>query len=121
MLVTASNAAGAYAAGRAFGRTALAPSIDRGRTWQGVLGGAVASVIATAVVQSAWLPHISAAELAALAAGSAIAGPASAMTRAALARARVARHGPSPGHLLDLLGALVWTSLVVAAVRALVL
>ena len=118
-LVTASNAAGAYAAGRTFGRTPLVPSITR-RTWEGALGGAIASVISTAVVQTSWLPHISTAELAALAAGSAVLGPASAVAWSAIPGTRVAGRRPT-GHVLETIGALLWTSLLVAAVRAFII
>jgi phosphatidate cytidylyltransferase len=37
---------GAYFAGRRWGRTRLAPVISPGKTWEGVLGGIVASAIA---------------------------------------------------------------------------
>lgn len=41
--------AGAYFAGRALGRHKLAPAISPGKTWEGVLGGAVAALL------GAWL------------------------------------------------------------------
>jgi phosphatidate cytidylyltransferase len=40
---------GAYAAGRAFGRRKLAPTISPGKSWEGVAGG-MASVLALAVL-----------------------------------------------------------------------
>ncbi len=44
---------GAYAAGRAFGRKKLAPSISPGKSWEGVYGGLV-GVMLLAVVWTLW-------------------------------------------------------------------
>ncbi len=44
---------GAYFAGRAFGRHKLAPSISPGKTWEGVVGGAVA-VLAAGII-TVWI------------------------------------------------------------------
>jgi len=44
---------GAFFAGRRFGRTRLAPHVSPGKTWEGVIGGAVASAL-VAVLGSAW-------------------------------------------------------------------
>jgi phosphatidate cytidylyltransferase len=45
---------GAYAAGRAFGRRKLAPTISPGKSWEGVAGG-MASVLALALVWVLWI------------------------------------------------------------------
>ena len=52
---------GAYAAGRAFGKNKLAPSISPGKSWEGVAGGAVA--VALLAVFWLWLDGAYAAQL----------------------------------------------------------
>jgi phosphatidate cytidylyltransferase len=47
---------GAYAAGRAFGRKKLAPSISPGKSWEGVYGGLV-GVMLLAVVWTLWVDN----------------------------------------------------------------
>jgi phosphatidate cytidylyltransferase len=44
---------GAFFVGRRFGRTRLAPNVSPGKTWEGVLGGAIASAL-IAVLGSLW-------------------------------------------------------------------
>lgn len=44
---------GAYFAGRAFGRVKLAPTISPGKTWEGVIGGLLAVLLATLVAGTA--------------------------------------------------------------------
>ncbi len=44
---------GAFFVGRRFGRTRLAPSVSPGKTWEGVVGGAVASAI-IAMLGAGW-------------------------------------------------------------------
>jgi phosphatidate cytidylyltransferase len=44
---------GAFFVGRRFGRTRLAPDVSPGKTWEGVVGGAVASAL-VAVLGSGW-------------------------------------------------------------------
>jgi phosphatidate cytidylyltransferase len=65
----------AYFAGRAFGKRKLAPSISPGKTWEGVAGALVASIIyaiiwaqfdpglAALVQGAAWLPYLAGAVL----------------------------------------------------------
>jgi phosphatidate cytidylyltransferase len=48
---------GAYAAGRAFGKNKLAPSISPGKSWEGVYGG-LAGVALLAVVWTLWADRV---------------------------------------------------------------
>lgn len=49
LLVVMAADVGAYFAGHAFGRTKLAPDVSPGKTWEGVLGGFLVSVIIAAI------------------------------------------------------------------------
>jgi phosphatidate cytidylyltransferase len=48
---------GAYFAGRAFGRRKLAPNVSPGKTWAGVYGGMLTSVIISLVIAYFYLPE----------------------------------------------------------------
>jgi len=54
LTVVAGADVGAYFAGRAFGRLALAPRVSPKKTWEGLLGGLVCGVM-VAVLGAAWL------------------------------------------------------------------
>lgn len=47
----------AYLAGRAFGRRKLAPAISPGKTWEGVAGAILASLL-YAIILAAWCPEL---------------------------------------------------------------
>lgn len=50
---------GAYAAGRAFGRHKLAPTVSPGKTWEGVAGGALAVLLFALAIRENLLPSLS--------------------------------------------------------------
>lgn len=57
MLVIWGADTGAYFAGRAFGRHKLAPRVSPGKTWEGVVGGAVLALL-VALLATYWLEPI---------------------------------------------------------------
>jgi phosphatidate cytidylyltransferase len=50
---------GAYFAGRAFGNIKLAPAVSPGKTWAGVYGGMVTSILVSVVIAGVYLPAYS--------------------------------------------------------------
>lgn len=50
---------GAYFSGRAFGKKKLAPRVSPGKTWAGVYGGMLTSVLASIVIAFLYLPSLS--------------------------------------------------------------
>ncbi len=49
---------GAYFSGRAFGRHKLAPKVSPGKTWEGVMGGALCAAVLLLAIALIWLPHL---------------------------------------------------------------
>jgi phosphatidate cytidylyltransferase len=49
LLIVAAADVGAYFSGRQFGRTKLAPAVSPGKSWEGVLGGALLAVVVAAI------------------------------------------------------------------------
>jgi len=121
LLVTWSNDACAYAIGRALGRHRLAPTVSPGKTWEGLGGGFLGSLAATLVVWLTMLPHLSPLELAVLGIGTALVGPLGDLAKSMVKRAHGVKDSgrllPGHGGLLDRIDALLWNSLLVAALR----
>lgn len=122
LLVTWSNDACAYGVGRALGRHRLAPTVSPGKTWEGLAGGLFGSLAATVVAQAALLPSASLLELAVLALGTSLVGPLGDLAKSMVKRAHGVKDAgrllPGHGGLLDRIDALLWNSLLVAALRA---
>jgi phosphatidate cytidylyltransferase len=59
LLVLMGSDTGAYYAGRAFGKRKLAPSVSPGKTWEGFVGGLLASLLAAAVAHFWFFPELS--------------------------------------------------------------
>ena len=120
LLVTWSSGAGARAASRAARRIPLARWYGAGRTREDVVGGALVAVAATALARALLLPGMTPAEVAALAGGAAVFGPLADLAMSAVQPThRGKRSGRlRPGGLLARVAALLWTSLLIAAVRA---
>ncbi len=50
VLVVAANDIGAYFVGRSFGRRLMAPSLSPNKTWEGLLGGALAGLVVSSIL-----------------------------------------------------------------------
>lgn len=122
LLVTWTNDACAYAIGRALGRHHVAPGVSPGKTWEGLAGGLAGSLAAAAAAGILLLPSASSGELAIVAVGSAVVGPLGDFTKSMVKRAHGVKDSghllPGHGGLLDRIDALLWNSLLVAALRA---
>jgi phosphatidate cytidylyltransferase len=49
LIVVMAADVGAYFAGHRFGRTKLAPKVSPGKSWEGVIGGVIASLVVAAI------------------------------------------------------------------------
>jgi phosphatidate cytidylyltransferase len=114
LTVTWANDTGAYFAGRAFGKHKLYPRISPSKTWEGAVGGSLASVAGACVVQHVWLHTLSLPGAALIGAGAAVLGPLGDLSESMLKRAFGAKDSgkllPGHGGLLDRLDALLFNA-----------
>jgi phosphatidate cytidylyltransferase len=114
LTVTWANDTGAYFAGRAFGKHKLYPRISPSKTWEGAIGGSLASVLGACVVQHFWLHSLSLPGAALIGAGAAVLGPLGDLSESMLKRAFGAKDSgrllPGHGGLLDRLDALLFNA-----------
>jgi phosphatidate cytidylyltransferase len=113
--VTWLNDTGAYFAGRAWGRRKLYPRISPSKTWEGALGGLLASIGAALAVKSlGWLPQLPWWASVVVGAGAGVLGPVGDLGESMLKRAYGAKDSsrllPGHGGLLDRIDALLFTA-----------
>jgi phosphatidate cytidylyltransferase len=110
------NDTGAYFAGRALGRRKLYPRISPSKTWEGAIGGLVASVAGALIVKAFpfLLPRIPWPVAAAVGAGCGIFGPLGDLSESMLKRAFDKKDSshilPGHGGLLDRIDALLFNA-----------
>jgi phosphatidate cytidylyltransferase len=108
------NDTGAYFAGRTLGRRKLYPRISPSKTWEGAVGGLIASIAGTLVVRAFLLPGIPWAAAAAIGAGCGILGPLGDLSESMLKRAFGKKDSshilPGHGGLLDRIDALLFNA-----------
>jgi phosphatidate cytidylyltransferase len=113
-LVIMGSDTGAYYTGRAFGRHKLAPAISPGKTWEGAIGGMVASLLMAAVAHYWFFPELPLKIALPLAAVMNILGVLGDLTESALKRGAGAKDAAQilPGHggLLDRLDSLLFNA-----------
>jgi phosphatidate cytidylyltransferase len=113
-LVLMGSDTGAYYAGRAFGRRKLAPNISPGKTWEGAVGGLLASMAAAALAHFWFFPELSLRAALPLAAVMNVLGVVGDLTESALKRGSKAKDAAQllPGHggFLDRLDSLLFNA-----------
>jgi phosphatidate cytidylyltransferase len=113
-LVIMGSDTGAYYTGRAFGRHKLAPKISPGKTWEGAVGGMIASLLMAAVAHYWFFPELPLTLALPLAALMNILGVLGDLTESALKRGAGAKDAAQilPGHggLLDRLDSLLFNA-----------
>jgi phosphatidate cytidylyltransferase len=108
------NDTGAYFAGRTLGRRKLYPRISPSKTWEGAVGGLIASIAGALVVRAFLLPGIPWVAAAAIGAGCGILGPLGDLSESMLKRAFEKKDSshilPGHGGLLDRIDALLFNA-----------
>jgi phosphatidate cytidylyltransferase len=113
-LVLMGSDTGAYYTGRAFGKHKLAPNISPGKTWEGAVGGMLASLLMAALAHYWFFPELSLQAALPLAAVMNVLGVVGDLTESALKRGAKAKDAAQilPGHggLLDRLDSLLFNA-----------
>lgn len=113
-LILMGSDSGAYFAGRAFGKHKLAPKISPGKTWEGSVGGIIASLAFAAIAHFWFLPELSLAYALPLAAVMSVVGALGDLAESAMKRGSDVKDAANilPGHggLLDRLDSLVFNA-----------
>ncbi|HZI18478.1 MAG TPA: phosphatidate cytidylyltransferase [Pyrinomonadaceae bacterium] len=113
-LVLMGSDTGAYYAGRAFGKRKLAPNISPGKTWEGAVGGFLASLAAAVIAHFWFFPELSLTAALPLAALMNVLGVVGDLTESALKRGAKAKDAAQilPGHggFLDRLDSLLFNA-----------
>lgn len=116
-LVIMGSDTGAYYTGRVFGRHKLAPKVSPGKTWEGAVGGLLASLLAAALAHYWFFPELSLKAALPLAAVMNVFGVVGDLTESALKRGAGAKDAAQilPGHggLLDRLDSLLFNAPVI--------
>jgi phosphatidate cytidylyltransferase len=116
-LVIMGSDTGAYYSGRALGRHKLAPKISPGKTWEGAIGGMLASLLMAVVAHYWFFPELSLKAALPLAAAMNVFGVVGDLTESALKRGAGAKDAAQilPGHggLLDRLDSLLFNAPVI--------
>ena len=116
-LVLMGSDTGAYYTGRAFGKHKLAPKISPGKTWEGAVGGMLASLLMAVLAHYWFFPELSLRAALPLAAVLNVLGVVGDLTESALKRGANAKDAANilPGHggFLDRLDSLLFNAPVI--------
>ena len=123
MFVIWAGDTGAYFSGRAFGRRKLAPVLSPKKTWEGAIGGTIASVGGGFLCQVLLLPDLAAWQVVALALPAAVLGQVGDLCESAMKRSTGVKDSGrilyGHGGILDRVDGLIFAAPYIAVMKAL--
>ena len=114
LVATWAQDTGAYFAGRWLGRNKLFPRVSPGKTWEGAIGGLLASVLGMVLARLIYFPHLTLFDCVFLGVGVGIVGPLGDLCQSMMKRSRGVKDSgrilPGHGGMLDRLDSLLFTA-----------
>jgi phosphatidate cytidylyltransferase len=119
LATTWANDTGAYTVGKLAGRHKLAPQVSPGKSWEGLVGGAIGSLAGVVIMARTLFTAMSPADAVTLVAVTSFVGPVGDLCKSLLKRAHGVKDSgrlfPGHGGMLDRIDAVVLNSLVLLA------
>ncbi len=114
LVATWAQDTGAYFAGRWLGRNKLFPRVSPGKTWEGAIGGLLASVVGVVLARWIYFPHLVVFDCVILGIGVGVVGPLGDLCQSMMKRSRGVKDSgkilPGHGGILDRLDSLLFSA-----------